>query len=67
MKAVVCYLLDGTVSEDIHEADRITVKIHPDGRGYITADGDSITYRQVERIILRRNGKTTALTTRETA
>jgi hypothetical protein len=67
VKAVVTCLIDGTVVDDIHEGDRITTKIFKDGRGNVTVDGDAISYRRVERITLFREGKTTALTTRETA
>lgn len=54
MKAEVAYLLDGALRHDTHRARRITAKILPDGRGYITVGDDAILYRHVERITLKR-------------
>lgn len=57
MKVEVAYLLDGTLRHDHHKAADITAKVLPDGRGYITLDQDTILYRHVERITLRRGRK----------
>jgi hypothetical protein len=55
VKAVVTYLLDDVVTEDEHVGERITVKIHRDGCGYVTCDGDMTLYRRTERIALLRS------------
>jgi ATP-dependent Clp protease adapter protein ClpS len=50
MRAIVIYLLDDTVRTDVHKGARITAKIHRDGRGYVTCDGNMTLYRHVEKI-----------------
>lgn len=62
MKAIVVYLRDDVVTEDTYEADRITVKILADGRGYVTVDNDMAIYRRVERILIKRGDRAEALT-----
>jgi len=64
MKATVVAVIDGTVTEETHTADRITCKIHRDGRAYITLDNDTVIYRRAERIQLERGDRPNALTPR---
>jgi hypothetical protein len=63
MKAVVTYVLQGTVCEDEHFGDRITGRIlrqrrgERGNRGWVNVDGYMTLYRRVERIAFLRGGR----------